>query len=286
LSAGRGASVWRLRIDPSLDAAANMGADEAMLAPYRADPDAPPTLRLYGWRPAALSLGRGQPARGAHDPRWLRAEGVHLVRRPTGGLAVLHENERTYAVAGSTSRPPFGGGVLATYRRIAAALVGALRSLGADAVSVSPDDAPAAPRPDRGRAACFAATTVHEIRAAGGKLVGSAQLRSGTAFLQHGSIPLLADPARLAAAIGDPAGAAGGTDLLRAAGRAVGPDELDRALVAAFAVEFDAELRPFEPDLEEALRATRLRCWKYDSLAWTLGGRIGERERRWGPRLD
>jgi lipoate-protein ligase A len=276
--------VWRLRIDAAADGPANMAADEAMLSRYRdVDRDAPPTLRLYGWHPPALSLGRGQPAAGAHDPAWLRSNAVQLVRRPTGGRAVLHELERTYAVVGSTAREPFSGGVVETYRRIAVALVHALRSLGADAESVSPDEAAPGARPDAGPAACFAIPTVHEIRARGGKLVGSAQLRSGGAFLQHGSIPLAASTARLEAALGQPA--RGGTDLRRATGRAIDPDEVDRALIDAFASAFDVDFRPFVPDAAEVLLATRLRAWKYDSWAWTIEGRAGPRERRWGPPL-
>ena len=96
------ATGWRLLIDGPDDGAANMAVDETLLDGY-AVPEAaslPPTLRLYGWRPAALSLGKGQQAGESHDPDFLRREGLHLVRRPTGGQAVLHEHERTYAVVG------------------------------------------------------------------------------------------------------------------------------------------------------------------------------------------
>ena len=111
-----------------------MAVDEAILAGYAsAAPPRPPTLRLYSWSPPALSLGRGQEAASSCDPSFLREAGIDLVRRPTGGRAVLHDAERTYALIGRLDSPPFTGGVLAAYRLIAAALVSALRRLGVDA---------------------------------------------------------------------------------------------------------------------------------------------------------
>jgi lipoate-protein ligase A len=118
-----------LLIDPPADGPANMALDEAILERAAASP-VEPTLRLYGWEPATLSLGSRQPARGSHDLAWILDHGCGLVRRPTGGRAVLHEHERTYAVVARLDEPPFDGGVVATYRTIAAALVRALEILG------------------------------------------------------------------------------------------------------------------------------------------------------------
>jgi len=260
-----------------------MAVDEAILEAYeRADRKPAPTLRLYGWRPAALSLGRNQRAEGVHDARVLAAEGIGLVRRPTGGDAVLHEFERTYAVVGALGVPPFSGGVIATYRIIAEALRRGLMRLGVAAISAEPRRA--APRD--GGASCFERVGAWEIVANGRKLVGSAQARRRGALLQHGSIPLRLDPSRLAEVLGVPVDGSRFIDLERAQGGAVDPAALDAACVAGFEEAFGVRLIQGTLTESEALRAAELRCWKYDSIAWTRGGAIGSREARWGPTVS
>lgn len=278
----REGAAWRLLVDDAADGAWNMAVDEALLERYAGpDPPSAPTLRLYGWKPPALSLGRKQPAAGARDPEYLRSQGIELVRRPTGGRAVLHEHERTYAVAGRLRSDPFPGGVLDTYSRIAAALVSAMRRLG-----IAADPAPPRPggtaRPDA-FPVCFDGPTAYEVTVGGRKLVGSAQVRRRGGFLQHGSILLRADADRLSRAIGVAADASRFTDLHRESRTPPDPRVLDEALTAGFEEIFGAPLKPGTLSESESLRAAALRCWKYDSLAWTLGGRLGERERRWGP---
>jgi lipoate-protein ligase A len=264
---------FRLLVDGSQDGASNMAVDEAVLSSY-AGSEFPlaPTLRLYSWSPPALSLGRRQPAAGAHDADYLRAEGIDLVRRPTGGRAVLHEHERTYAVIGSLSRPPFDGGVLHTYRRISAALVEALRLLGLAAEGEGPC------RPGRrepgpfGPPVCFDHVGAHEITSRGRKLIGSAQLRRRGAFLQHGSLLLRAEPERLSRAIGVPADASRFVDLERALGRVPEAPEIDAAIVEAFARTFGG-VSPGSLTPEEAARARFLRGSKYATAAWNREGR-------------
>ena len=260
-----------------------MAVDEAILEAYEGAAQKPgPTLRLYGWQPAALSLGRGQRAEGAHDARVLAALGIGLVRRPTGGVAVLHEFERTYAVVGALGVPPFSGGPIATYRTIAEALRLGLKRLGVEALPVEPRRG--APRDDS--AACFLSVGAWELVANGRKLVGSAQARRRGAFLQHGSIPLRSDPSRLATVLGAPVDASRYVDLESATGGAVDPAAFDRACVQGFEEAFGARLLPGTLTESEALRAAELRCWKYDSIAWTRGGAIGSREARWGPAVS
>jgi len=255
-----------------------MAVDEAILDRYAGEAaPSQPTLRLYSWAPATLSLGARQKATG--DGAWLRENGVGLVRRPTGGSAVLHEHERTFAVVGSLRRDPFPGGVLDTYRRIAAALLHALGTLGIDA-SEAPDGGSAG---SAAAVACFGRPSIHEITIAGRKAIGSAQMRRRGAFLQHGSILLRADAARLGRALGTSVDPRHLTGLHDREGREIAREELDRALVAGFAAELSARLVPGDLTGEEHERATRLRCWKYDSASWTLDGRIGERELAWGP---
>ncbi len=258
-----------------------MAVDEAILDTYACASDAPPpTLRLYGWRPAALSLGRSQVAEGAYCRAFLRAEGIDLIRRPTGGAAVLHEAERTYSVVGNLRAEPFGGEVLENYRVISEALTAALGCLGLKARTVAPSAAAPAGPPFRG--ACYELPSAHEISVGDRKLVGSAQVRKGQAFLQHGSIPLSAAPERLDAALGRPTDRRRYTDLEQVIGSPVSVEELDRALVAGIERRFGVRLQTGELTPEEVCRAVRLRSWKYNSVAWTLGGDgVGGRETLW-----
>jgi len=168
------------RSAPAADGATNMAIDQALLD--AAAHDGAPRLRFYRWRPACLSLGRNQPARGCYDGPDVRP-GRNVVRRPTGGLAVMHDREITYAVVASVDEL---GGPRACYRAVNRALVESLRSLGVPA-GLAGEDA-VAPRPDQPGGACFAAPAPGEVVAGGRKLVGSAQRRQGRALLQHGSV--------------------------------------------------------------------------------------------------
>jgi lipoate-protein ligase A len=249
-----------------------MAVDEAVLESYAAESaPAEPTLRLYAWQPAALSLGRFQEAAGSHAPAFLRENGIDLVRRPTGGSAVLHEFECTYAVTGRLRDAPFPGGVLETYRSVAGALCMALRRIGVDALAHGPGEPGARRQTD---AACFGTPSAHEISVGGSKLVGSAQLRRRGAFLQHGSILLRSDPERLARAIGIDQAPPHCTDLTRELGNTPDASVVVGALVPAFEDGFSARMMPGRLTVRETKRATRLRSWKYLSTAWTHLGRV------------
>jgi len=152
-----------------------MAIDEALLD--EAQRSGACFLRLYRWDPPTLSIGRNQSAAG------LACDGVPIVRRPTGGRAVWHEHEVTYAVAAPIAT---FGSLRGAYREIHAWLASALRSLGVDAsLGIRP-----AVRPSARPAACFAVFAGGEILVNHRKLVGSAQVRRRDAFLQHGSILL------------------------------------------------------------------------------------------------
>jgi len=277
-----GAGAWRLLRDDRQDGAWNMAVDEAILEGYETAPSPRrPTLRLYGWRPGAVSLGKSQRAASAHVPSMLAAEGVDLVRRPTGGEAVLHEHERTYAVVAAAGSPPFDGGPVDVYRVLARALVGALARLGVTAHAAEPTPgARAAPG-----AICFQRTGAWEITVGGRKVLGSSQFRKRRAFLQHGSLPWRLDAGRLAALTGVAVDPRQFIDLESAAGRSVAEAEIDAAFIAAFEETFGVDLEEGRLSEREALRAAELRCWKYDSMAWTLDATLGAREQRWGPAL-
>ena len=152
-----------------------MAADEALLEEAVRSSGA--FLRLYRWDPPTLSIGRNQSIEG------LARNGIAIVRRPTGGEAVWHEHEVTYAVAAPIA---MFGSLRGAYRVIHERVAIALHSLGVDALLADPP----AVRPSGRPAACFAASVGGEILVQGRKLVGSAQVRRGAAFLQHGSILL------------------------------------------------------------------------------------------------
>ncbi|MBA3339419.1 MAG: octanoyltransferase, partial [Geodermatophilaceae bacterium] len=165
-----------------------MGTDVALMR--RAARTGETVLRVYGWSGPVLSLGRNQRARHAYREDELARQDIGVVRRPTGGRALLHHGEITYSV---TSPCPAGVALASEYRRINNILIAALRELGVKASVARP--ACRMPAPDL--ALCFAEPAAGEIVAAGRKLVGSAQWRDGGALLQHGSILVDDDQSRL-----------------------------------------------------------------------------------------
>ena len=176
----RAVERWRLVDDlgTGRDAQGQMDADLARREEVAAG--GPPVLRLYQWNPPALSLGRFQPETDV-DLDACRARGVAVVRRPTGGRALLHGGDLTYAVA---LRRPSGaaGHVEALYRTLAAGLIAGLAELGVRA-EVGGDRGPAGP-------VCFAAAQGADLRVGERKLCGSAQVQRGDVVLQHGSVLL------------------------------------------------------------------------------------------------
>lgn len=178
---------WRLLVSAAADGATNMAVDHALLERAAGTDEA--VLRIYTWERPTLSLGMHERAR--LDPEAAAAAGVDVVRRPTGGRALLHHREVTYSV----TAPTRGGSLNESYHAINAILLDALARLG-----VAASEAERAGRPLRpDGAACFAEPNVGELVVQGRKLVGSAQRRDEHAFLQHGSILLANDQAMVAA---------------------------------------------------------------------------------------
>lgn len=171
----------RLLVSPRADGPTNMALDEALL--HRAGETGETVLRVYSWAKPTVSLGRNQPARGCYDLAVASARGIDFVRRPTGGRAILHHREITYSVAAPISAY---GSLPESYRTINRLLLEALRTLGVDAQEAL--GSTRAPAPSI--APCFDAPVSGELVADGRKLVGSAQVRDGEAFLQHGSLLL------------------------------------------------------------------------------------------------
>ncbi|MHB1297787.1 MAG: lipoate--protein ligase family protein [Gemmatimonadaceae bacterium] len=183
-----GAFGWRFIDSGPSDGASNMAVDLALLDHARAAGEA--TLRVYAWSRPTLSFGRHERARGRFDAARLAAAGIDVVRRPTGGRALLHHHEVTYSVAA----PVAGLSLRESYGAINALLLGALRRLGVNAMSAERRAAPVRPL----GAPCFAEPNEGELVVGGAKLVGSAQWRDGDVLLQHGSILLADDQSRIA----------------------------------------------------------------------------------------
>jgi lipoate-protein ligase A len=179
-------------IDGPATGAWNMAVDEAILRTIEAAP-APPTLRFYRWAAAAVSLGVGQVVEESVNRTVLEQEGIDLVRRPTGGWAVLHDDEVTYSLAAHHEAFPGGHNLREVYRLVTEAFAVGLGRLGLDAGLVESDRSPLRAETP----VCFAVPASFELVVGGRKVLGSAQRRSRNAFLQHGSLPLSLDMPRL-----------------------------------------------------------------------------------------
>jgi lipoyl(octanoyl) transferase len=163
-----------------------MALDHALASTLRPEEA---VLRLYGWSTPTVSFGRNEPVVGLYDPDRAEGHGIDVVRRPTGGRAVLHDAEVTYAVVVPQRAM---GGARDVYVQINRGLVAALAALGAPVtVATEGRSAPLDAGP------CFQIPVDGEVTALGRKLVGSAQARIDGALLQHGSIMLSGDQSRL-----------------------------------------------------------------------------------------
>lgn len=175
-------SPVRLRVflDGAHDGTWNMARDAELLADHQ--PGADPVLRVYRWAPPCVTIGYNQKLTAFASEK-IRSAGFGLVRRPTGGRAILHANELTYAVVGTSAGPLFGNSLHDAYMRINQALLGFLAELGVVA------DVSAGESRDAARGlVCFHSAGRYEIRTGGRKIIGSAQRRQRGVFLQHGSI--------------------------------------------------------------------------------------------------
>ncbi|MFQ5702585.1 MAG: biotin/lipoate A/B protein ligase family protein [Gemmatimonadales bacterium] len=174
--------LWTLSADPSgRSGTDNMAIDYALLCGAQRGCG---YVRLYRWCPPCLSFGRNEPAKMRYNAAKIARLGIDTVRRPTGGRAVWHDAELTYAVAAPAAT---FGSLRETYNIVHATLAAALRRLGVKA-ELAPR--PSGRRPGITRGSCFSSAVGGELVVDGRKLVGSAQIREGDAFLQHGSILL------------------------------------------------------------------------------------------------
>lgn len=165
-----------------------MAVDEALLRSF--DPATSlPVLRLYGWNPPSLSMGRFQKAAEVLDLERCRADGVAVVRRVTGGGVIYHADELTYSLVCSPEQIPAAESVKDSFRVLTGFLLAFYRGLGLEA-AYAHETAPAGTRFGERTPFCFAGRESFDILAAGRKIGGNAQRRLKGIIFQHGSIPL------------------------------------------------------------------------------------------------
>ncbi len=267
-------ATWRVIFSKPLEGAWNMAVDEAILEAVGKG-ESPPTLRLYAWQPPCLSLGYAQPITDV-DLSALNSAGWQLVRRPTGGRAILHTDELTYAVIAPLNEPRVAGGVLESYRRLAQGLLRALQLLGLPAQA---DQAyPLPPGAQANGAVCFEVPSNYEITANGKKIIGSAQARRLAGVLQHGSLPLTGDLTRITRALhfSDENSRAESADRLlehattleSVLHRTVRWEEAAESFKTAFEECLDLNLETDHLSGFELKRAAELTKEKYGNLEW------------------
>lgn len=251
-----------------------MAVDEAILESVYAG-DSPPTLRLYAWEPACLSLGHAQPYSEVNT-KALDFYGWDVVRRPTGGRAILHVDELTYAVIAPEDEPRVKGGVLESYLRLSEALLESLKILG---LTPQAEEKMKAANKGKPNPVCFEVPSNYEITVSGKKLIGSAQARRKEGILQHGALPLHGDLSRIITALQFPneeKRRKARSRLLEHAttveielGRKISREEANLAFKQAFQDVLNLKLDPRKLTAKEIHRAEELQRNKYAHPSWT-----------------
>jgi lipoate-protein ligase A len=264
---------WRFVDTGMNDGFLNMAIDQVLLEAHLQG-HCPATLRVYRWRPPALTLGFFQNLEAEIEINRCSELGIDIVRRLTGGRAVLHDDELTYSVV-TSEEWGFPESLDPSYRLLNEGLIAAYRMLGLEVCLEAHTGEPSS-------AACFSAAGSADLTFQGRKLCGSAQFRQGFALLQHGSLPISLDAQSFFSILKFPSDAtrdraradfcrkaAGLSDIL---GRRIGWQELKEALFKGFQTSLGIELyeEPLSP--EEIDQSRRLASEKYRACGWTRDG--------------
>lgn len=252
-----------------------MAVDESILESV-IEENQPTTLRLYDWFPYALSLGHSQHFSDIDQPR-LQVKGWDLVRRPTGGRAILHADELTYSISSNAENPILKGSVIESYRIISRALLSALENIGLNANSKlkNQDDSLLSKDP-----ICFQFPSDYEITINDKKIVGSAQARKKNGILQHGSIPLYGDITRIISVLNfenEQKMTIAKNSLFQKAstikdtlGKFISWSQMAHAVILGFKNSFDVDFFQTQLTKQELNRAKVLFFMKYANNSWTL----------------
>lgn len=251
-------SSWRFLPYAERDAFWNMAIDEAILESHTAG-KVPPTLRLYGFTPAAVTVGLSQKIPPS-SVRRIQDRGIDVVRRPTGGRAVLHADDLTYSfVGGALSAPPglqgfLSDGINESYKQICAGLIEAFAILGLQS------DLGTTGSQYRHLQDCFMATTGCDLHHQGTKLIGSAQVRRRGVVLQHGSAPLNQAPGLMSELLDEPVDptAKRHINIFEVLGRTVSWAEFEDAFTRGFEKAFGVPVVRAELSETELTRAKEL----------------------------
>ena len=185
--------IWRLIEDGPLDGRLNMAIDRAILTACDQG-QAPATLRLYGWDKPTLSVGYSQNKLRDVDTVQCGQKNIPIVRRFTGGRALLHQHEFTYSLVAPIPHPSFPGNLTGAFGAVSKAVMASLEKAGVAEPEICGKDKRSMGQGSKRSPACFSTSNHWEITVKGKKLAGSAQRRLNGAFLQHGSILLDWDP--------------------------------------------------------------------------------------------
>lgn len=263
--------TWRIIVTPPLPGAENMAIDEALLRCF--DPESSrPILRLYGWSPPALSLGRFQKAAEVLDLGRCRADGIAIVRRVTGGGVIYHDDELTYSLVCAPGQIPPAASIKDSFRVLTGFLLAFYRRFGLDAAYAT-DAAPEGTRLGERTAFCFAGKESFDILAGGRKIGGNAQRRLRGVIFQHGSIPLCNRALTgLSYMLDDDPGHASGTTSLAECGIITDRDVLNRDMADAFSSYFGVSLVSDALSETEKADMAGLLERRYRADSWNLEG--------------
>ena len=266
-------ATWRLLFSGLADGATNMAIDQAILESV-ATGESLPTLRFYGWQPACLSLGLAQEWDLA-DFELCAKQGWDVVRRTTGGRAILHVDELTYSVCAPKEEPRVQGGILESYEKLSEALLKGLQLMGLQPQRVKSyyqDQGELGP-------ACFDGPSNFEIMMGQQKLLGSAQTRKKGVVLQHGTLPLYGDISRIANALYfDSMGQRQALDLrmryrattvLNSLGKQLSLDEAATFMRDGFATRLNLDFVESGLTEQELARMPQIRAERFANDDWT-----------------
>ncbi len=277
--------IWRFISFKRLNAFENMAIDEAIFRENQR-PDSPPTLRFYSWSPPSVSLGYFQATSKEVNIEACRRYSVDIVRRPTGGKAVLHENDLTYAVIASERNPLFPPDILGTYKVISGCIAGGLSELGIEAEMEGDGRSY---QDDSLKAVCFSSPSRYELLVKKKKICGSAQLRSKGIFLQHGSILVDFDPLKTCALLlpqqGDGTLQAkklrgSVTSIHEQIGASVSVENICHVIKKSFEKKLDIELVEGCLTAHEESLKLRLMNDKYMTDKWNMEGKVASDGRK------
>ncbi len=271
---------WRYILTEPLSPAMNMAIDEAILVKH-SEGKVPPTVRFYTWNPATLSIGYFQKAEKEIDIEEVNRRGLGFVRRPTGGRAVLHDQELTYSVIVSESHPKMPSSVTEAYKVISLGLLHGFQRLGLEAEMVSlASEEEKEKYSSPGSSACFDSPSWYELVVEGKKVAGSAQTRQKGVILQHGSILLDMDAELLFSLLRFPSERVKqrmmdsfrqkAVTINEVSDRPVGLEEAIDAFFHGFASGLEVELVPQPLTAEEWALAEELAATRYATDEWNF----------------